>query len=51
MLIAILGGFVVSISMLDVGPTEYIDRTIQAITLQSFLLGIFKGGFFGVWWP
>ena len=48
MLIAIAGGFVVSISMLDVGPTEYIDRTIQAITLQSFLLGVFKGGFFGV---
>ncbi len=47
-LIAILGGFVVSTSMLDVGVTEYIDRTLYAITLRSFLLGIGKGAFFGV---
>ncbi|MCI0533908.1 MAG: ABC transporter permease [Verrucomicrobiales bacterium] len=46
--IAILGGFTTSISMLDVGSREYIDRTIQAIKLKSFLLGILKGGFFGV---
>jgi phospholipid/cholesterol/gamma-HCH transport system permease protein len=46
--IAILGGFAASSSMLDMGATEYIDRTIQAIKLKSFLLGIFKGGFFGV---
>ncbi len=46
--IAILGGFLASSSMLEVGPTEYIDRTIQAIKLKSFLLGIFKCGFFGV---
>ena len=46
--IAIAGGFLVSISMLDVGPAEYIARTIQAITLKSFLLGVFKGGIFGV---
>jgi len=38
----------VSISMLDVEPRAYIDRTIHAITLTSFLLGVFKGGFFGV---
>ncbi len=47
-LIAILGGFLVSTSMLDITPTEYIRRTIEAITLKSFLLGIFKGGVFGV---
>jgi phospholipid/cholesterol/gamma-HCH transport system permease protein len=46
--IAIAGGFLVSISILDVTPTEYIHRTLQAITLRSFLLGIFKGGVFGV---
>jgi len=46
--ISILGGFTVSISMLDLGPREYIDRTIQAIDLNGYLLGIFKGGFFGV---
>jgi len=47
-LISLVGGFVVSISMLDVEPKAYIDRTIHAITLTNFLLGVFKGGFFGV---
>jgi phospholipid/cholesterol/gamma-HCH transport system permease protein len=46
--IAITGGYLVSVAMLDVTSTEYIRRTIEAITLQSFFLGIFKGAFFGV---
>ena len=45
--ISIAGGFVVSISMLDVTPTVYINRTIHAIQLKSFLLGVGKGCFFG----
>jgi phospholipid/cholesterol/gamma-HCH transport system permease protein len=47
-LIAISGGFAVASLMLDVSSTEYINRTINAITLNSFLLGVFKGGFFGM---
>lgn len=47
-LIGIVGGFVVSLSILDTTFTEYLDRTIAAITLQGFLLGIFKGACFGV---
>jgi phospholipid/cholesterol/gamma-HCH transport system permease protein len=47
-LIAISGGFMVSSLMLDVSPTIYLDRTIHSITLFSFLIGIFKGAFFGV---
>jgi phospholipid/cholesterol/gamma-HCH transport system permease protein len=46
-LISIAGGFFVSVSMLDVNPTVYLDRTIHAIQLKSFLLGIGKGSFFG----
>ena len=46
-LISIAGGFLVSVSMLDVTPTQYLARTIQAIQLKSFLLGIGKGSFFG----
>jgi phospholipid/cholesterol/gamma-HCH transport system permease protein len=46
-LISIAGGFVVSVGMLDVTPTLYISRTIHAIQLSSFLLGIVKGSFFG----
>lgn len=46
-LISIAGGFIVSVCMLDVSATEYLTRTVQAIQLKSFLLGIGKGSFFG----
>jgi len=26
----------------------YLDRTVESIRLYAFLLGVFKGGFFGV---
>jgi phospholipid/cholesterol/gamma-HCH transport system permease protein len=47
-LIAIAGGFLVSTLMLDVTPELYVNRTIEAINLAGFLLGVFKGAFFGV---
>ena len=47
-LISILGGFLVSTLMLNVTPALYINRTLHAITLTSFLLGIVKGTYFGV---
>jgi phospholipid/cholesterol/gamma-HCH transport system permease protein len=47
-LISIAGGFFVSTLMLDVTPALYLNRTIQSITVTSFLLGIFKGAYFGV---
>jgi phospholipid/cholesterol/gamma-HCH transport system permease protein len=46
-LISIAGGFVVSVGLLDITSTEYLRRTIDAIQLNSFLLGIVKGSFFG----
>jgi len=46
-LISIAGGYFVSVAMLDVTSTEYVNRTIQAIELKSFLLGVVKGTFFG----
>ena len=46
-LISIGGGFVVSISMLDISPTVYFGRIVHAIQLKSFLLGLVKGTFFG----
>ena len=45
--ISIAGGYVVSVSLMDVGSTVYLTRTIEAIDLKSFLLGVFKGSFFG----
>jgi len=47
-LIAIAGGFLVSTLMLDVAPLLYLHRTVASIHLTTFLLGVFKGGFFGV---
>ncbi|MFO1461093.1 MAG: ABC transporter permease [Verrucomicrobiota bacterium] len=46
-LISISGGWFVSVSMLDVTTTEYLGRTLHAVKIKSFLLGVFKGGFFG----
>jgi len=45
--ISIAGGFSVSVGMLDMTPAVYLTRTIEAIQLKSFLLGIGKGCFFG----
>jgi phospholipid/cholesterol/gamma-HCH transport system permease protein len=47
-LIGIAGGFLVSTLMLNVAPTVYLNRTVESIHLSSFLLGVFKGSFFGV---
>jgi phospholipid/cholesterol/gamma-HCH transport system permease protein len=46
-LIAIIGGLLISSSMLHISPSLYIQRTLEAITLKSFLLGVFKGTYFG----
>jgi len=46
-LISILGGFIVSATMLHISPTVYFERIAHAIQLNSFLLGIVKGSFFG----
>jgi phospholipid/cholesterol/gamma-HCH transport system permease protein len=47
-LISIAGGFLVSTLMLDITPALYLSRTVTAINLTGFLLGVFKGAFFGV---
>ena len=45
--ISILGGYVISLGILDITSTVYLNRTMDAIELKSFLLGIAKGSFFG----
>jgi phospholipid/cholesterol/gamma-HCH transport system permease protein len=47
-LISIAGGLFVSASTLDTAPEVYIARTVHAIQLSSFLLGLVKGAFFGL---
>jgi phospholipid/cholesterol/gamma-HCH transport system permease protein len=46
--ISIAGGFLVSTLMLHMTPALYLHRTLEAIHLNSFLLGVFKGGYFGI---
>ena len=46
--ISIAGGFLVSTLMLDVSPLLYLNRSVEAVNLAGFLLGIFKGAYFGV---
>jgi phospholipid/cholesterol/gamma-HCH transport system permease protein len=47
-LISIAGGFLVSTLMLDITPALYLHRTVAAIRLVTFLMGISKGAYFGV---
>jgi len=47
-LVAILGGFLVATSMLHIDPGLYWHRTLAAVSLTNFLLGVFKGTFFAV---
>jgi phospholipid/cholesterol/gamma-HCH transport system permease protein len=47
-LMAILGGAFVGVTMLNLGFIEYLERTDAALTLTNFVLGVVKGGVFGV---
>lgn len=44
----ILGGMLVSVSILDVSVTEYVTQTLGAITASDFFTGIIKGSVFGI---
>lgn len=46
-LVGIAGGYVVSLTVLHLSSAVYIHRTIEAIDLKSFFLGLVKGTFFG----
>ncbi len=47
-LVGILGGVVVGTGMLDLSLAEYYNETVQAVSLTDFILGVVKGGIFGV---
>jgi phospholipid/cholesterol/gamma-HCH transport system permease protein len=46
--LGIFGGYLVSVGMLGIGTTEYIEQTRQAIALGDIALGVFKASIFGV---
>jgi phospholipid/cholesterol/gamma-HCH transport system permease protein len=47
-LVGILGGAVVGVGMLGLGPTEYFEQTRGAVSLTSFFIGVSKSAVFGV---
>ncbi len=47
-LVGILGGVVVATGMLDISLVEYFNKTQAAVRLIDFILGVVKGGIFGV---
>jgi len=44
----IVGGWVVGVTLLDLGPTQYINRTLDILKLSDFLTGLAKAGVFGM---
>src|SRR6202007_2510183 len=47
-LLGILGGAMVGIGMLGLGPTEYFEQTRSAVSLASFFIGVSKSVVFGI---
>jgi phospholipid/cholesterol/gamma-HCH transport system permease protein len=46
--VAIAGGMVVAVSLLDLTPTQFVGGLLSVVTLSDAALGVFKGGVFGV---
>lgn len=47
-LVGLLGGAVVGVGILHLGGAQYYQQTLYALRLTDFLLGLIKGGVFGV---
>jgi phospholipid/cholesterol/gamma-HCH transport system permease protein len=47
-LVGILGGAIVGVGMLGLGPTEYFEQTRSAVSLTSFFIGVSKSVVFGI---
>jgi phospholipid/cholesterol/gamma-HCH transport system permease protein len=47
-LVGILGGAIVGVTMLGLGPVEYFEQTRAAVNLTDFFIGVSKGAVFGV---
>jgi phospholipid/cholesterol/gamma-HCH transport system permease protein len=47
-LLGIVGGLVVGVGMLKLSFIEYLNRTLEAVTLTTFWIGIFHSAVFGV---
>lgn len=46
--LAMLGGALVGVAVLDIDATQYLERTTDALALRHVAIGVIKGGVFGV---
>jgi phospholipid/cholesterol/gamma-HCH transport system permease protein len=46
--IAIGGGMIVAVALLDLTPTQFVGGLLSVVTLSDAVLGVFKGGVFGL---
>jgi phospholipid/cholesterol/gamma-HCH transport system permease protein len=47
-LMGVAGGMLVGVGLLDIGFTQYLHQTRDALSLTHFFIGIFQAGVFGV---
>jgi phospholipid/cholesterol/gamma-HCH transport system permease protein len=47
-IMGVLGGFIVGVTMLDIGPIQYLIETKNALSLTNVWIGLFHGAVFGV---
>jgi phospholipid/cholesterol/gamma-HCH transport system permease protein len=47
-LVGILGGAVVGVGLLDLGPGQYYQQTVGGLHLTDFIGGLVKGAVFGI---
>jgi phospholipid/cholesterol/gamma-HCH transport system permease protein len=47
-LMGILGGFLVAVTMLDLGARQYFMKTQESVSLRDFAVGLFSAAVFGV---
>ncbi|MBK9388070.1 MAG: ABC transporter permease [Planctomycetes bacterium] len=48
-LLGILGGLVVGVAMLGIGPRQYLTQTFESVGLDQLWIGLVHGTIFGVW--
>ncbi len=46
--LGMVGGGIVGITALDLGPSQYLDRTLEALQLRHVVTGLLKGTVYGV---
>ena len=46
--IGILGGYLVGVLMLDMSPTQYVQQTLNALSMTDVMTGLVKSFFFGM---